>query len=1324
MTDQGGELRYTGKGRFVNDADMSEFDPDSQSPTILEAEFLALEARARLCMKGEGDIRDLVVVIEFLVAQHAPMRAHAQMLVERLEAALLKHERKRSGVTRQRKPKPVGKRALAAAAAQRASELVGMEDASLPTVWTQKDAEQLLKYRSVVVSSTEYEDDDNARPADELEVEWEGVITTVLESSKLLITFADDTTEEMLIETAIPRLKKLSSLSRDELGELPKRVLLFELKARGLPASAKSQAQIADALKAEFERVESAVPAGVGDRVDAGDADQTVPETDRYRNRASGDADADGDGQPGDGEGGIQAVEETATGAEDESSCLEAALRRSAEHANQQQLIVIEKLFAKVNSAVMRLDALTKLLLRLGWPCATAAAGSPVAAPTPGSPVAAPTPGSPVAAPDTPPTLPRQQADAGSMLTLTQLVQTIPEVVFEVGPASPSFVFRLSSHPDLCQIATQLAARDGLLRSVVTWMRHLATKLLVFKVADAAFTLNATVGMFGIPGQMSQDKLQLAKAYMLRRLDAASVDSEVMLLNYDGERCNISKRPPGRRPESLAELSDDSQAVLDRLKPWLKHSAKKWDVPRILQAIRDWSAPVPLPRNLKRLGYVQQAPMLDAPSQAQIDASAAARQLMIDRSQRYVVAASLLRRARLMRQLPQVAVTPLGVHVFEPPPLPALREKQFHEEQLAFIMTYDADGTPMPRARAEAMLQRHRGDLAAVKVELDIAADASGAWRTGKTPDESSIASSDAPALSAAPAAGILHTEDAESAAIVESARWFSALVDRYGSISAAIERAAGMDVTDPWLKRVLGEHAKHRPLPQQDPLYAAVPLSADGWDVTIGGAAVPSFDQLLQDASYLFPEKPHLAHATLSASGGRVSLALRPHDGLAGGEYERSGPAAPTAWVTADVLLREQRLRGVEEAVRAGRLSVPQLLDELLLRIFEYLRLQAVAQGSKLGCRFYSPLPRSLIEAECQEHKDKNFIQVVSRVRRMHACQKEHVILACVSRPAICALTLALPRSQLKEDLCHVISREKIVQVARKLYLEDTDNFTLLAAFLRTTDMQSAPAMQQPLICPGFMRALQQAGCGVEHAILHAMGCGTRGFTFPSLPPVERARLIELVRTNMVANLYGEQLCMPFGGGEKRSREARVGVRAASVRGLAGSNLRALLQGADAVAAFRDRYPELLERLSYDLFNTNDLELGFSILWQLCNGCKPEFFQLKSMQKRQDFLEQTRANPDTPLEAKRRKRGSSKCALPPLDQHATHAHATPHALHTRQTSRAAHTPHLPPLRHDSGTPARSSHVSRRASSRTWSTTPTQTVRAAWSTRARGRRRR
>ena len=44
-----------------------------------------------------------------------------------------------------------------------------------------------------------------------------------------------------------------------------------------------------------------------------------------------------------------------------------------------------------------------------------------------------------------------------------------------------------------------------------------------------------------------------------------------------------------------------------------------------------------------------------------------------------------------------------------------------------------------------------------------------------------------------------------------------------------------------------------------------------------------------------------------------------------------------------------------------------------------------------------------------------------------------------------------------------------------------------------------------------------------------------------------------------------------PFGGGAARVREGRrVGVRAASVQGLAGSNLSAMLEAADTHLGFR----------------------------------------------------------------------------------------------------------------------------------------------------------
>ena len=40
FSDCGGWLRYQRNGKFVNDADMSEFDPSSESPKVLEALYL------------------------------------------------------------------------------------------------------------------------------------------------------------------------------------------------------------------------------------------------------------------------------------------------------------------------------------------------------------------------------------------------------------------------------------------------------------------------------------------------------------------------------------------------------------------------------------------------------------------------------------------------------------------------------------------------------------------------------------------------------------------------------------------------------------------------------------------------------------------------------------------------------------------------------------------------------------------------------------------------------------------------------------------------------------------------------------------------------------------------------------------------------------------------------------------------------------------------------------------------------------------------------------------------------------------------------------
>ena len=182
--------------------------------------------------------------------------------------------------------------------------------------------------------------------------------------------------------------------------------------------------------------------------------------------------------------------------------------------------------------------------------------------------------------------------------------------------------------------------------------------------------------------------------------------------------------------------------------------------------------------------------------------------------------------------------------------------------------------------------------------------------------------------------------------------------------------------------------------------------------------------------------------------------------------------------------------------------------------------------------------------------------------------------------------------------------------------------NFALIAPWLRTTDMQSTAAMQFPSVCPEFLEALKaNPASATEHVVLRSMGFGTRGCRMPSIPLTERARLTEVIRTSLMCHVYGDQLCRPHGGGSKRSRGGELlGVRAGTIRGLPGSNLRAFLTGADAMAALRDRYPD--QPLSYDAGNTNSLEGGFSLYTQLCGGCMYEISALESVGVRLDCLD------------------------------------------------------------------------------------------------------
>ena len=105
-----------------------------------------------------------------------------------------------------------------------------------------------------------------------------------------------------------------------------------------------------------------------------------------------------------------------------------------------------------------------------------------------------------------------------------------------------------------------------------------------------------------------------------------------------------------------------------------------------------------------------------------------------------------------------------------------------------------------------------------------------------------------------------------------------------------------------------------------------------------------------------------------------------------------------------------------------------------------------------------------------------------------------------------------------------------------------------------------------------------------------------------------------------------------PFGGGAARVREGRrVGVRAASVQGLAGQNMTALLEGADTRFAFRHRYGEAMARwLNEKVSNTDNLEHGFGVGVQLNGGVKGEFDQMAASMVRADFYEQLKNDRST----------------------------------------------------------------------------------------------
>ena len=1210
---------------------------------------------------GSDRVGDLLEVVTFLAEQHPAMRQEINELVGKLRKMLRRHERKRKGggaAGARRKEQPQGKRAAAAEAGRIASSAVGMQDACLRGVeWTHAKAKELLVTRSIFVHSSEYVE---AEVTGDGDGDGDGfmytaVIKKVLPAAAdgsihLELAHADGSTEEMEVAEVLERLEALSALSLERLAGMPRRVLLGECKARAFPGiSAKKVEALADLLAAEYSRLRDPVEEGEDEGQEGREG---VEESGGGDDAPSGGQPRDGQEEPMDLEHStdleqptdLEQLTDQGTDA-DELTALDAELKHAADHANQQQLNHIENLFTKVAASTGRYVALTNLLLSLAWPAKTTTAAPPApTGPSPPLPFPPPPSAQPLQPPQVPPTpqapcASPQSATIDTGVALSRLVEMLPSVTFgQVSP--PGFEDRLSQRADLREVSLNLKSE---LTQVITWMRKLATQLFVCKVSDPYCVINATIGRYGVWGQMSHAPLKLGIAYITKEFGDLSKSMGLPggvdgFLGYDGEACNLLVNPhPGAGPTSNHSLAVHSEAMLNVVKARVKH-----DVVKIVDTIRQHMEPHTVPACVQHVGYLLKAPTLPG-SDAVRRKLAAAKQ----RVEGHCEMAALLLQFGLI--LPAGATRPhcmnarfvrptatgyttllrsldgvirrLGEYTSElEAACAAMRYRQVDyiiESQLmidAASSGEDAEALPQSnREDAAALLELWQGNLVKLALwlddQLEVALDAASSGEeqvAAAMPSEAAL-----PLSREAVARAALRTDDAEAAGVVAAAQWLRERVERLGSMSAAVSLPLrANEGLPPYVKQVFEEQALLRPPPQTSLIDAALPITQTFWETPDGyaghsllaGMELPSFDGLLANTDFLYRDEEMAVGCRVWVKDGRVKFRWWARPPVERTQKRRS------QWTSVGVQLRAQRLAFVPEAVRIGSLTLPQLFQELHLRLHEQERLMLVRTGRRLDRHFSAVPPDAWLEAECPEHKDKNCVQRISKM---------------------------------PENQSHIISRAKIIGAARALIHQNPRrNITLSAPFFRQTDMQCAPAMQWPLLSPELQRMLRIRGAATEAVFLRAMGWGTRGLTFPGLTYQQRVLLVSVLRQSAVLNIFGDQLCLPFGGGE-----GLRGVRAGHVQGLVGGNLRALLTHGDALVALHDRYTQLAPMISMAVLNTNDLEVGFSAIWSAAGGCMPEFFAVERGAWRIELLEMVQSDDAVNFEARRRNKIIGKYA-------------------------------------------------------------------------------
>ena len=109
---------------------------------------------------------------------------------------------------------------------------------------------------------------------------------------------------------------------------------------------------------------------------------------------------------------------------------------------------------------------------------------------------------------------------------------------------------------------------------------------------------------------------------------------------------------------------------------------------------------------------------------------------------------------------------------------------------------------------------------------------------------------------------------------------------------------------------------------------------------------------------------------------------------------------------------------------------------------------------------------------------------------------------------------------------------------------------------------------------------------------MLEAVGMGFLACDMPGLDQNTRTVYMELLSTLLVYNIAGDQLFMPFLGGEKRKEKSKYrGVREGKMQGFPSTNLLAFVANADARAKLRQD-EELYEQLCELSFNQRDVEI------------------------------------------------------------------------------------------------------------------------------------